>query len=679
MAVQNQPISGPTSISAGKSFLTEAELQLLSAICNTLMPTITEPDDPHGYFALAASDLGVPQAVANVLATLPSKADRAATKLLFKLLASPALGLMLAGQPRAFLALDQAGRERFLRGMAVSQMPQLRSGFQVLKRLTLVAFHGLTNEHRRNPTWPAIGYSGPISPPPAVAKPITPLVIRHDTTLDCDVVVIGSGAGGGVVAGELAAAGKSVIVLEQGDYYNEADYNQLELDMLSRLYLDGGATSTKDRSLTILAGGCLGGGTVVNYTTSFRTPDRVREEWARDFGLPGFLSAEYDQSLDAVSARINVNRHHNRPSCREELMARGLSRLGYHVDTMPRNVTDCTQDSMCGFCGLGCQYGHKQSTLKTYLQDAYDQGTRIVVRASADRVLLAQGRAVGVAATVRGADGQTRRLTVRAKAVVAACGAIHTPALLLRSGLRNPHIGRHLGLHPVSGIWGIFDEQVQPWTGAMQALYSDQMVDMDGRGYGAKFETAPVHPSLPMLGFPWESGRQFKRLMISFPHMSVLGVLLRDRDGGRITIDRQGLPMIDYRISTYDRGHMRRGLREAAKVLLAAGARELFTGHARWVNHKPGGTDTVDDFMRRVDAAGYGPNRMAILTFHQMATCRMGNDPRIAVIDGQNQSHEVRGLFVADASAFPTSSGVNPMLTIMAIAHRAAQAIKDIL
>jgi len=405
----------------------------------------------------------------------------------------------------------------------------------------------------------------------------------------------------------------------------------------------------------------------------------VREEWARDFGLPGFLSAEYDRSMDAVSARINVNRQHNRPSCREELMARGLTRLGYHLDAMPRNVADCTQDAMCGFCGLGCQHGHKQSTLKTYLQDAYDKGARIVVGASADRVLTAQGRAVGVAATVRGADGQTYHLTVRAKAVAAACGAIHTPALLLRSGLRNPHIGRHLGLHPVSGVWGIFDEQVQPWIGSMQALYSDQMVDMDGRGYGAKFETAPVHPSLPMLGFAWESGRQFKRLMTSFPHMSVLGVLLRDRDGGRITIDRQGRPVIDYRISTYDSGHMRRGLREAAQVLVAAGARELFTGQARWVSHRPGGTDTIDNFMSRIDAVGYGPNRMAILTFHQMASCRMGSDPRMAVIDGQNQSFEVRGLFVTDASAFPTSSGVNPMLTIMAIAHRAAQAIKDIL
>src|SRR5262249_30178632 len=215
-----------------------------------------------------------------------------------------------------------------------------------------------------------------------------------------------------------------------------------------------------------------------------------------------------------------------------------------------------------------------------------------------DRVLIAQGRAVGVLASVKAADGQTCRLTVHAKVVVAACGAIHTPALLLRSGLRNPHIGRHLGLHPVSGVWGIFDEDVRPWSGTMQALYSDQLIDMDGRGYGAKFETAPIHPSLPMLGFPWENGRQFKRLMTHFSHMSVLGVLLRDRDGGRITIDRQGLPVIDYRLSAYDTDHMRRGLREAANVLLAAGARELFTGQARRGSHPPRRTDSPDGLMR---------------------------------------------------------------------------------
>jgi len=679
MAVQDQHLSVPAATLAAERFFTAAELRLLAAICDTLMPAVAEPDDPHGYFALAASDIGVPDAVADVLATLPSEADRAETRLLFRLLASPGLGMLLVGQMRPFITLDQAGRERFLRAMAGSRLPQLRSGFQVLKRLTLVHFHGLTDARGHNPTWPALGYSGPISPPPDLAKPIAPTQIDHHTTLDCDVVVIGSGAGGGVVAGELAAAGKSVIVLEQGGYYNEADYNQIELDMLSRLYLDRGATSTKDRSLTILAGGCLGGGTVVNYTTSFRTPDRVREEWARDFGLPGFQSPEYDRSMDAVSARISVNQQHNRPSCREELMARGLTRLGYHRDAMPRNVAGCTQDEMCGFCGLGCQGGHKQSTLKTYLQDAFEQGARIVVGANAERVLIAGGRAVGVAATVQGADRQRYRLTVRAKVVVAACGALQTPALLLRSGLRNPHIGRHLGLHPVSGVWGIFDEDVRPWTGTMQALYSDQLIDMDGRGYGAKFETAAIHPSLPMLGFPWENGRQFKRLMTNFPHMSVLGVLLRDRDGGRITIDRQGLPVIEYKLSAYDTAHMRRGLREGARVLLAAGARQLFTGQARWVHYGPGGADSVDDFMRRVDAAGYGPNRMAILTFHQMASCRMGSHPRTSAIDAENQTHEVRGLFVADASAFPTSSGVNPMLTVMAIAHRAAQAINSFL
>ena len=676
MAARDHERLGLPSPPTAPQLFTDAELRLLTAICDTFVPSLTQQDDPCGYFALAASDTGVPQAVADAIAALPSDDDRAELRLLLRLLNSPGLALTLAGQYKPFTALESAARERFLHGMAVSPIPQLRTGFQALKRLTLVHFHALTDAYGRNPTWPAIGYSGPISEPPAEPKPIIPLAIEHDTTLDCDVVVVGSGAGGGVVAGELALAGKAVVVLEKGGYYNEADFNQLELDMFSRLYLDRGAAASKDQSLTVLAGSCLGGGTVINYTTSFRTPDRVRDEWARGFGLPIFADAEYDRSMDAVSARIGVNREHNQPSCRDEIMARGLGRLGYHVDAMPRNVVGCTQDEVCGFCGFGCQGGHKRSTLKTHIQDAYDHGARIVVRANADWVLIEGGRAVGVAATVQADDGRSYRLAVRAKAVVVACGTIHTPALLLRSGLRNPNIGRHLRLHPATGVWGLFDDEIRPWTGTMQALYSDQIADMDGQGYGAKFETAPVHPSLAMLAYTWESGRQFKQLMTKFSHMSVVGVLLRDHDGGQITINKQGLPVIRYRLSRRDTAHLRRGVREGAQMLTAAGAREVFTSQARWVSHRPGGGDTLDAFMRRADAVGYGPNRIALLTFHQMASCRMGADPRTSAIDGENEAHEVRGLYVTDASAFPTASGVNPMLTIMAIAHRAAQGIK---
>ena len=196
-------------------------------------------------------------------------------------------------------------------------------------------------------------------------------------------------------------------------------------------------------------------------------------------------------------------------------MARGLSSWAT-TSTRCRATSPVAPRTRCGFCGLGCQGGHKRSTLKTYLQAAYDQGARMVVRASAERVLIEGGRAVGVIATVYGArwaaapadraresGGRGLRRDTHAGAAAAL-------------GAAQPHIGRHLRLHPATGIWGMFDEQVQPWTGTMQALYSDQVVDMDGQGYGAKFETAAVHPSLPMLGFAWESGRQFKQLMTNF-------------------------------------------------------------------------------------------------------------------------------------------------------------------
>jgi choline dehydrogenase-like flavoprotein len=208
-----------------------------------------------------------------------------------------------------------------------------------------------------------------------------PFAITADSTLDCDVVVIGSGAGGGVVAGELARAGKSVVLLEKGAYLNEADFTHREDDGLSRLYDARGLTATSDLGLLLLQGSCLGGGTVVNYTTSFRTPRAVRVQWAKEHGLPHFTSPEFTRNLDAVAQRIHVNADHAEPSGRDRVMIRGLERCGWHHGLLPRNVDGCPQDDGCGYCIYGCRHGAKRSTLVTYLQDAYDHSARIVVSA----------------------------------------------------------------------------------------------------------------------------------------------------------------------------------------------------------------------------------------------------------------------------------------------------------
>ena len=215
---------------------------------------------------------------------------------------------------------------------------------------------------------------------------------------------------------------------------------------------------------------------------------------------------------------------------------------------------------------------------------------------------------------------------------------------------------------------------MRPWTGTLQAHYSDHFADLDS-GYGFKFETAPIHPSLQALAAPWESAAGHRDQMARLPRTALVGILLRDRFGGRVRIDRDGAAVIDYRLSRYDRGHLRRAIAAGAEVLEAAGAREIWLPLARAVTYRPGTREAREEWLRRVDASGWGPNEILLVTFHQMASCRMGASARTSVVDAENRVWGIRGLYIADASVFPSASGVNPMLTVMAIAHRAGGVI----
>ena len=280
------------------------------------------------------------------------------------------------------------------------------------------------------------------------------------------------------------------------------------------------------------------------------------------------------------------------------------------------------------------------------------------------------GAARGVWA--RTADGH--RLSVRARAVVAACGALHTPALLRRSGLANENVGRHLRLHPATAVWGVFDDEVRPWEGTMQALYSDQHRRLDG-GYGVKYETAPIHPSLMIAFAPWRSGAQHAELMSALAHSTPIGVLLRDRDGGEVRVGRDGLPAVRYRLSDYDRAHARVGVDGAAQILEAAGARRIFSAHSNWVAYEPGVKGDRRQFMADADACGWGPGRCALNSFHIMGSARMGGSPATSACNPHGETWDVRDLFVCDGAAFPNASGVNPMVSIEAIAHMNARGL----
>lgn len=613
---------------------------------------------------------GLAERVAGVIGRLPPS-DQAQVAQLLGLFESRFVNLLFAGAFRPFTALGREARERYLRGWATSRLNLRRSAFQALKRITAVTHYTATDDGGKNLAWAALGYPGPASSPPPVPKAIVPWVPDGDLTLDCDVVVVGSGAGGGVVAGELARAGKRVIVLEKGGYFNESDFTQREGEMLDRLYDAGGLLATKDLGLIILQGSCLGGGTVVNYTTSFHTPRAVLEAWAGQ--LPHFAGPEFTTHLDAVAARIHVNTDHARPSERDRILIQGLDALGWHHGLLPRDVDGCLQDDGCGFCGYGCQRGAKRSTLLTYLQDAADHGATIVPGADVRRVTRDRGRATGVEALVR-VPGAPRpfALQVRAPVVVIAGGSIHSPALLLRSGLRSSALGRHLTLHPATAVLGLMDEPVRPWTGTLQAHYSDQFADLH-EGYGFKFETAPMHPSLAALAHPWSSGAQYRDAMARLPRTTLVGILLRDRFGGRVRINGSGAPVVDYALSRYDQAHLWRAVQEGSRLLEAAGAREISVPQAAPNGYRPAdGSAARGRWLDGVRARGLGANQMLMVTFHQMGSCRMGANRASSVVNPENEVWDVPGLFVADASVFPSASGVNPMLTIMGIAHRAA-------
>jgi choline dehydrogenase-like flavoprotein len=655
--------------------LSARERAVLEAVCDTLVPSIERAEDPGGFFITGARQAGTLDRAARLIEAIPAPGDRNRLKLLLRTLDNPVVNLLFAGKLAAFTALPAVEREAVLRGYSRSRIPLRRAGFQALKRLVLVA-HYCWPVNGRHPAWQATAYPGPLPDPASVIEPLPALMLDRDTVLDCDVVVAGSGAGGGVVAGLLAEAGLRVVVLEKGGNPGSRDFTQVEGDMLSRYYLDSGLIMTQSGSLPILAGSCLGGGTVVNYTTSFPLPPAIHGEWDRLSGLTLFSSPRFERSLDRVALRLDVGTRWSSPGMRDQLLERGCKSLGWHVGVIPRNVTRCVEGVECGYCGYGCRHGAKNSTARTYLAAAARTGAHLVPNCDVLRVQVESGRATGVLGVVTDRSGARHQLTVHAAIVVAACGSINTPALLVRSGLDNPAIGRGLRLHPATAVAGLFPQRVEPWTGALQTRYSDQFADL-GDGYGVKFETAPVHFALPASGFGWESAVRHREDISRLANLSIVGVLLRDRDPGRVAVGRDGRPRVHYELSRHDVASVRRGLVGAAQVLAAAGATELFSLQTPPARARVSEPAWLERFGAAMDARGYTKCRMSYITFHQMASCAMGADPARSVVGETGESHDVRGLYVVDASTFPTSSGVNPMLTIMAIADHVARGILE--
>ena len=650
--------------------LTARERRVIAAVADAFIPRLQPgAGDDQALFAMSAETLGLPAALEEAIAgPALSRRQSRELRLFLRLLDSPLAMLLLAGSPRGLSAMSPRDRERSLLRLARSPVPQIRSGYQALKRLSTFLAYSLMPDGRVNPAWKPIGYDEP----PRAPAPAAPLTLTRDgNTLDCDVCVIGSGAGGGVFAERAASAGMKVVVLEAGPADQAPDFDNRELVGTQRLYLDQGTTATRDLGVAILAGSALGGGTAINWQTSLRLPDPIRDEWAERSGLREFASDEFTRAFDTVCERLSVGTAESAVNGNNAPLARGAKALGWRWQQIERNSRGCDL-SVCGYCIAGCRVGGKQSTANTFLVDAQRHGaTTIVPFCRATRVTFEGGAASGVDALMRDeASGASTPLHVRARTVVVACGAIETPALLLRSGVRHPQLGRNLYLHPTSAVAGRYDQPVRGWMGAPQTVLCDELGFTDGN-FGVRFEAAPVHPGLISLAQPWHGARNHRSRMQLVAHLSAFIVLSRDRSGGRVSIDREGRAVIDYRVAGPTQSLLRHGIAAASRLHRAAGASEIHTLHIEDLSFRgeASDADAFERWIARVERASVDSNRCGVFSAHQMGTCRMGVAPRGDVCDVNGAVRGRRGLYVADASLFPASSGVNPMITIMAMAH----------
>ncbi|WP_291426939.1 GMC family oxidoreductase [Deinococcus sp.] len=642
--------------------LTSGQRATLKALTDTFLPAVPERQ-PAEFWSVAASHMGVNQALEGYLNTQLPPATRAGL-----------LGLLDAMAQLSFHAQSQAVRETLVRTVA-GIAPEAAAGIGALRQLTLMFGYAMPGPDGKNALWPHLAYSGIGSAAPQTPKTIQPTVPADGEVLEADVVIVGSGSGGGVIAGELAQAGKRVVVLEAGGYHNEADFHGLELPAYSALYYRGGYHPTADGNVTLVAGANLGGGSTVNWSNSVRPRDDIRQRWASEFGLSDLAGPEYDAHIDAVLKRMKVNEDCSDYNGPHQRLDEGAKARGYTFTKAALNLDPERYDAeKAGHAGFGDQTGAKQGTLKTFLQDAYDAGARILVGTHAERILVENGQATGVTATTT-VNGEARHITVKAAQVVVACGALETPALLLRSGLGGPATGKYLRLHPAGMVAGVYPEDQRAWWGPPQSGILKTFANRED-GHGFIIEGVQYGPGLIASGLPWTGGAAHKELMSKFSQMSLFVSIVQDRGHGQVTIDEAGNAVHTYAVTDeLDQRNFRAGIAESIRLHEAAGAQEIIAlapGVAPWQRG-----DDLEAFIEQVSAVPLGAGGQTAFSAHQMGSARMGTDPQTSVADPSGQLHDVRGVWIGDTSAFPTCSGVNPMVSCMSLAHRTAANILD--
>ena len=506
-------------------------------------------------------------------------------------------------------------------------------------------------------------------------KVVDASTLAQDLTLEADVAIVGSGAGGGTAAEILANAGLTVVMLEEGPLRTSTDFRMLEAEAYPDLYQESAARKTRDKAINVLQGRCVGGGTTVNWTSSFRTPPATLAFWHREFGLKGFTVEELAPWFAQMEERLAIAPWEVAPNANNEALARGARKIGIAAQAIRRNVKGCWN---LGYCGMGCPTNAKQSMLVTTIPGALAKGATLVTRVRAHRLVFENGRVAlleGHAMDARGTAPTPRTVRVRARTYVAAAGAIGTPALLLRSGAPDPHgiLGKRTFLHPTVVSAALMPDRVDGFAGAPQTIYSDHFLDtqpIDGP-LGFKLEAPPLHPVLTAITLP-DDGVAHARWMEDFPRLQVLIALIRDgfhpeSQGGTVHLRDDGTPLLDYPLLPVFWQAARRALHTMAEIQFAAGAQTVMPVHAdgRAFESLPAAQAAIDGFTLQ-------PVVTSVVSAHVMGGAPLGPDPKRAVVEETGRHHQVENLHVFDGSLFPTSIGANPQLSIYGIVARLA-------
>ncbi len=493
--------------------------------------------------------------------------------------------------------------------------------------------------------------------------------------VECDVAIVGSGAGAGITAELLARAGLRVLIVEEGPLRSSTDFHQRESEAYPQLYQESAARKTADKAITILQGRCVGGSTTVNWTSSFRTPVATLAHWQSHFGLADYGYDALVPWFEQAERRLNVGPWLMPPNDNNELLRKGATSLGITAPMIKRNVKGCWN---LGSCGMGCPTNAKQSMLVTTIPAALEHGATLFVQTRVESLAIKGDRIEALRCVPVALDGSPAgapATTVSARHVVVAGGAINSPALLLRSKAPDPHglLGRRTFLHPVVISAALFDRPVEGWHGAPQTVYSDHFLETQplAGAIGYKLEAPPIHPVIFASTLPGY-GREQSDLLAQFAKTHALLALLRDgfheqSPGGRVTLRDDGSPLLDYPLNDFVMDGARRAFLSMAEIQFAAGATAVLPVHEmarRYASWK--------EAREAIAALTMQPLLTRVVSAHVMGGCGMAADERRGVLRPDGTHWQIANLSVHDGSIFPTSIGANPQLSIYAIVNRLA-------